>query len=122
MLRGDIMAITLIHIISVFLMLIGVVTLIRGVHYYLHSVGNSGRYIFIMLQGGDADIKLSSAIECFSLYEADYFQGIIAVDCGLTDEIRTACIIAAEESNAVEFYSRNGFLNYFGGECSERGE
>ena len=119
MLRGDIMIITLIHIFAVFFMLLGLASLIKGFHYFLHSVGNSGRYILMMLKENDADMKLSSAIEYFNLYESDAFEGIIAVDFGLSDEIRTACKIVADESNVVEFYSKKGFLNYFGGECSE---
>ncbi len=122
MLRGDIMVITLIHIFAVFFMLLGIASLIKGVHYYLNSVSNSGRYIFVILDGDDADIKLRSAVEYFMLYEADAFEGIIAVDYGLSEELKTACRIVADESNAVEFYSKKGFLNFFGGECSEQGE
>ncbi len=113
------MLLTIIHIFLVFLSIIGIACIVRGLQLRLVTVDDSDRYISVLLSGTDADIKLSSAMRLYEQY-GDMFKGIIAVDMGLDEHTAECCQMIMRENDAIELYSAQEFIKLLGGDLSER--
>ncbi len=105
-----------IHTILGILAAIGLASLIQGINQRLNTYCSSGRYLLVLLNSSDADLRLKSTMELLRFSPLGTYCGIIAVDFGIDEEALTACKILQKESNAVEIYTAEEFSKRLRGE------
>lgn len=111
---------TVLHIIAGFLALVGLASVLHGLHVRMVTPCARGRYLFLVLDGNDAELRLKATAELFRCSPAGTYDGILAVDFGMCDEVRRACGILARESNAIEMYTAREFSERLRGKAVER--
>ena len=108
------MVLTVIHILCGMLSLIGQTAVICGVSERMAAVADDERYLFVLLKGEDAGVRLHAAVEEVQSGRCRA-SGVIAVDAGLTEDMRRVCGKIAAEVGFVALYTTEEFQNWLGG-------
>lgn len=113
------MLLVILQIVAGILALIGLASVISGMLARVSTYCSSGRYLFVMLNGNDADLRLKATAELMRHAPSGTYSGILAVDFGMTDQMKQACRIIARENNAIELYTAQEFSKRMRGEKVE---
>lgn len=113
------MLLVVIHIVFGVFALIGLASVLNGMYVKMSTYCASGRYLFVILKGNDADLRLKATEELMRCAPSGTYSGILAVDFGMTDQMKQACRIITSENNAIEMYTAHEFSKRMRGEKVE---
>ena len=111
-----------IHILFGFLALVGLVCVWRGIADRLAAVEDEERYLLVLLHGQGAAVRLRAAVAFLQGCRDRPRGGIIAVDIGLTEEMKRACAILAREAGCVRLCTPQDVQEWLGDVSNGRGD
>ena len=112
------MALTVLHIVCGVLSLIGLTAVICGVTERVTAAPDDERYLLVILKGEDAGERLRAAAEEIR-YGRCRVGGVVAVDDGMTEDMRRICRRIADEIGCVVMGTAEEIRSWLGGVAGE---